>query len=66
MSARLADRLDGLLFFPVTAFAADGRLDLDAYRAHVRERLAQGAAAVSPPAAPGSSGPSTRPSTATW
>ncbi|RKE23347.1 5-dehydro-4-deoxyglucarate dehydratase [Streptomyces sp. TLI_171] len=44
--ARLRDRLDGLLFFPVTAFTADGRLDLAAFRAHVRARLDDGAAAV--------------------
>ena len=32
----LADRLNGLLFFPVTPFAPDGSLDLDALRTHVR------------------------------
>lgn len=42
----LADRLDGLLFFPVTAFTADGGLDLAVLRAHVRARLDDGAAAV--------------------
>ena len=42
----LADRLDGLLFFPVTAFAADGGVDTDVFRAHVRSRLDRGAAAV--------------------
>jgi 5-dehydro-4-deoxyglucarate dehydratase len=41
-----ADRLDGLLFFPVTAFGADGSLDLDAFRAHVRAGVDAGAAAV--------------------
>jgi len=35
-SPALAERLDGLLFFPVTAFGPDGGLDLDAFRAHVR------------------------------
>jgi 5-dehydro-4-deoxyglucarate dehydratase len=44
--APLADRLDGLLFFPVTAFGADGALDLDAFRTHVRRGVAAGAAAV--------------------
>ncbi|GAA0703858.1 5-dehydro-4-deoxyglucarate dehydratase [Kitasatospora atroaurantiaca] len=42
----IADRLDGLLFFPVTAFAADGGVDIDTFRAHVRARLDNGAAAV--------------------
>ncbi|MGP3978314.1 5-dehydro-4-deoxyglucarate dehydratase [Streptomyces sp. 8N114] len=42
----LAERLDGLLFFPVTAFAPDGSLDLDAFRAHVRRGVAAGAGAV--------------------
>ncbi|MEW1660695.1 5-dehydro-4-deoxyglucarate dehydratase [Streptomyces sp. NPDC093707] len=45
---RLADRLDGLLFFPVTAYAADGALDLDAFRAHVRAGVDAGAGAVFP------------------
>lgn len=31
----LADRLNGLLFFPVTPFGPDGSLDLDALRTHV-------------------------------
>lgn len=44
--APLADRLDGLLFFPVTAFGPDGGLDLDAFRAHVRSGIEAGAAAV--------------------
>ncbi|MER7518819.1 5-dehydro-4-deoxyglucarate dehydratase [Streptomyces sp. NPDC126499] len=42
----LADRLDGLLFFPVTAFGPDGGVDLDAFRAHVRAGLDAGAGAV--------------------
>ncbi|WP_419993918.1 5-dehydro-4-deoxyglucarate dehydratase [Streptomyces boninensis] len=43
----LADRLDGLLFFPVTAFGAeDGGVDLEAYRAHVRAGVEAGAGAV--------------------
>jgi 5-dehydro-4-deoxyglucarate dehydratase len=37
---------DGLLLFPVTAFDRAGGLDLAAYRAHLRERLPAGAAAV--------------------
>ncbi|MFG2823004.1 5-dehydro-4-deoxyglucarate dehydratase [Kitasatospora sp. NPDC048365] len=44
--APLIDRLDGLLFFPVTAFTADGTLDLPTFRTHVRARLDDGAAAV--------------------
>lgn len=41
----LVDRLDGLLFFPVTPFAraaagSPGRVDLDVYREHLRSRLA--------------------------
>ncbi|WP_030411747.1 5-dehydro-4-deoxyglucarate dehydratase [Streptomyces sp. NRRL S-1448] len=43
---RLADRLDGLLFFPVTAYGPDGALDLTAFRAHVRSGIDAGAAAV--------------------
>ncbi|MFI8823250.1 5-dehydro-4-deoxyglucarate dehydratase [Streptomyces sp. NPDC053431] len=42
----LADRLDGLLFFPVTAFGPDGGLDLDVFRAHVRAGIDAGAGAV--------------------
>lgn len=42
----LAERLDGLLFFPVTAFGPGGALDLDAFRAHVRAGVDAGAAAV--------------------
>ncbi|SPF00677.1 5-dehydro-4-deoxyglucarate dehydratase [Streptomyces sp. MA5143a] len=48
-SASLAARLrvpTGPLFFPVTAYAADGRIDLDACRAHVRRGVEAGAAAV--------------------
>ncbi|WP_086831296.1 5-dehydro-4-deoxyglucarate dehydratase [Streptomyces sp. NRRL B-24572] len=37
---------DGLLFFPVTAFAPDGSVDLDAFRTHVRAGVDAGAAAV--------------------
>jgi 5-dehydro-4-deoxyglucarate dehydratase len=39
-------RLDGLLFFPVTAFDQDGRFAPDAYHAHVEARLAHGPGAV--------------------
>ncbi|MEV5594427.1 5-dehydro-4-deoxyglucarate dehydratase [Streptomyces sp. NPDC052496] len=42
----LAERLDGLLFFPVTAYGPDGTLDPAAFRAHVRAGLDAGAAAV--------------------
>ncbi len=42
----LAQRLDGLLFFPVTAYGPDGALDLTAFRAHVRRGIDAGAAAV--------------------
>ncbi|MEE1754876.1 5-dehydro-4-deoxyglucarate dehydratase [Streptomyces sp. SP18CS02] len=45
-SAPLAGRLDGLLFFPVTAYGPDGALDLDVFRAHVRAGVEAGAAAV--------------------
>ncbi|MEV7596046.1 5-dehydro-4-deoxyglucarate dehydratase [Kitasatospora sp. NPDC089797] len=38
--------LDGLLFFPVTAFGPDGAFDPGAYRAHLDARLADGPAAV--------------------
>jgi 5-dehydro-4-deoxyglucarate dehydratase len=44
--ASLAERLDGLLFFPVTAYHPDGSLNLDAYRAHVRAGIDAGAGAV--------------------
>jgi 5-dehydro-4-deoxyglucarate dehydratase len=43
---RLAGRLDGLLFFPVTAFSRDGGADFDAYRQHLRSRLAHDPGAV--------------------
>ncbi|ORT57592.1 5-dehydro-4-deoxyglucarate dehydratase [Streptomyces sp. CB03238] len=42
----LAGRLDGLLFFPVTAYGPDGALGLDAFRAHVRAGVEAGAGAV--------------------
>lgn len=45
-AAPLDGRLNGLLFFPVTAFGPDGGLDLAAYRAHVRAGIDAGAAAV--------------------
>jgi len=48
-SAPLAARLNvpsGPLFFPVTAYAPDGSVDLDAYRTHVRRGVDAGAAAV--------------------
>ncbi|WP_329226697.1 5-dehydro-4-deoxyglucarate dehydratase [Streptomyces canus] len=48
-SADLVQRLgipSGPLFFPVTAYGADGSVDLDTYRAHVRQGVAAGAAAV--------------------
>ena len=38
-SPKLADRLDGLLFFPVTAFHQDGRINVEAFREHVGARL---------------------------
>ncbi|MFE4954314.1 5-dehydro-4-deoxyglucarate dehydratase [Streptomyces sp. NPDC056653] len=48
-SAPLAARLThvaGPLFFPVTAYGPDGAVDLDAFRAHVRNGIDVGAAAV--------------------
>ncbi|MFI5758749.1 5-dehydro-4-deoxyglucarate dehydratase [Streptomyces sp. NPDC051569] len=48
-SAPLAGRLtrvDGPLFFPVTAYGPDGSPDLDVFRAHVRRGIDAGAAAV--------------------
>ncbi|WP_069811945.1 5-dehydro-4-deoxyglucarate dehydratase [Streptomyces sp. TP-A0874] len=42
----LAERLDGLLFFPVTAYGADGSVDLAVLRAHVRHGVDAGAGAV--------------------
>ncbi|CAL9420246.1 putative 5-dehydro-4-deoxyglucarate dehydratase [Streptomyces sp. enrichment culture] len=47
--APLAARLSipsGPLFFPVTAYGADGAVDLDTYRVHVRRGVEAGAAAV--------------------
>ncbi|GAA4046278.1 5-dehydro-4-deoxyglucarate dehydratase [Streptomyces shaanxiensis] len=47
--APLAARLgmpSGPLFFPVTAYAPDGSVDLDTYRTHVRRGVEAGAAAV--------------------
>ncbi|GAA2434205.1 5-dehydro-4-deoxyglucarate dehydratase [Streptomyces macrosporus] len=44
--APLASRLDGLLFFPVTAYGPDGALATDVFRAHVRRGIDAGAAAV--------------------
>ncbi|WP_225848498.1 5-dehydro-4-deoxyglucarate dehydratase [Streptomyces sp. HPF1205] len=45
-SPALAERLGGLLFFPVTAFGPDGGLDLGAFRDHVRAGVDKGAGAV--------------------
>jgi 5-dehydro-4-deoxyglucarate dehydratase len=45
-TSRLARRLDGLLFFPVTAFDQGGGVDLDVYRQHLKSRIAAGPAAV--------------------
>ncbi|MFJ4919082.1 5-dehydro-4-deoxyglucarate dehydratase [Streptomyces sp. NPDC088725] len=45
LAARLT-RVEGPLFFPVTAYGPDGGLDLDAFRAHVRAGVDAGAAAV--------------------
>ncbi|MDO0928291.1 5-dehydro-4-deoxyglucarate dehydratase [Streptomyces sp. TG1A-8] len=45
LAARLRDP-SGPLFFPVTAYGPDGSVDLGAYRTHVREGIAAGAAAV--------------------
>ncbi|MFC4584582.1 5-dehydro-4-deoxyglucarate dehydratase [Sphaerisporangium corydalis] len=42
----LVDRLDGLLFFPVTPCDDRERLNLDAFRRHVRDGLAAGCGAV--------------------
>ncbi|GAA1918497.1 5-dehydro-4-deoxyglucarate dehydratase [Streptomyces sodiiphilus] len=42
----LARRLEGLLFFPVTAFGPDGSVNPDTYRAHVRAGIEAGAGAV--------------------
>ena len=48
---RSPERLDGLLFFPVTAYGPDGALDLDVFRAHVRRGVDAGARPRSSPAA---------------
>lgn len=45
-AAPLGERLDGLLFFPVTAFAPDGTPDLATFRTHVRRGIEAGAGAV--------------------
>ncbi|ANW20792.1 5-dehydro-4-deoxyglucarate dehydratase [Streptomyces clavuligerus] len=45
LTARLT-RVQGPLFFPVTAFGRDGSIDLDTYRTHVRAGVDAGAAAV--------------------
>ena len=50
--------LDGVLFFPVTPFAADGTVDAGALAEHLRRGLAAGPAGFSPRAAPVSSTPS--------
>jgi 5-dehydro-4-deoxyglucarate dehydratase len=42
----LASRLDGLLFFPVTANDKAGRLALEPFRQHIAEGIGRGAAAV--------------------
>src|SRR5579859_1712175 len=42
----LRNRLDGLLFFPVTPFGTDGEVDLDTYRQHLKARLEAGPAAI--------------------
>src|SRR3954466_576402 len=39
-------RLDGVLFFPVTPFRADGTLDEDALRRHVEQGVGAGAGGV--------------------
>ncbi len=46
MSNALTDRLDGLLFFPVTAFDDTGAVALGPFREHVRLGVEAGAAAV--------------------
>ncbi|MFF4584730.1 5-dehydro-4-deoxyglucarate dehydratase [Streptomyces sp. NPDC001388] len=49
LAAPLSARLrvpSGPLFFPVTAYGADGSVNLDVYRAHVRRGVEAGAAAV--------------------
>ena len=44
--AMLVERMNGLLFFPVTAFDRHGEVDLDAFRQHIRERLVDQPGAV--------------------
>ncbi|WP_405144132.1 5-dehydro-4-deoxyglucarate dehydratase [Sphaerisporangium sp. NBC_01403] len=39
-------RLDGVLFFPITPFASDGRLDEEALRQHVERGVSHGAGGV--------------------
>jgi 5-dehydro-4-deoxyglucarate dehydratase len=45
-TAPLSERLEGLLFFPVTPYGADGEVDVETYRAHVRRGVDAGAGAV--------------------
>ena len=42
----LSERLAGLLFFPVTPYGADGEVDVETYRVHVRRGIEAGAGAV--------------------
>src|SRR2546428_11587534 len=42
----VAQRMDGLLVFPVTPFGPGGEVDLDAYRQHLKARLEAGPAAI--------------------
>ncbi|MGW6642453.1 5-dehydro-4-deoxyglucarate dehydratase [Streptomyces iakyrus] len=49
VTQRLCDGMaDGVLSFPLTTFREDGRLDLDAYRAYLTDRLATAPGAVFP------------------
>ena len=45
LGARMAQ---GVLSFPLTSFAADGSLDLEGFRSHVRKQVAAGPAAIFP------------------
>ncbi|MGW0606560.1 5-dehydro-4-deoxyglucarate dehydratase [Streptomyces sp. NPDC002644] len=45
-STPLSARFDGVLFFPVTPYGPDGAVDIDAFRAHVRDGIDAGAAGV--------------------
>ncbi|AXK33034.1 5-dehydro-4-deoxyglucarate dehydratase [Streptomyces armeniacus] len=45
-ASSLAARLDGLLFFPVTPYGPDGRVDEAVFRTHVRQGVEAGAGAV--------------------